>query len=104
MPLRDIMLALLVPCILGFGFPISKLAMDSFPPILLNALRWSISGLVMCYFFPFPRKFIKQLMNEKLLTIRAAENVVRILPPLTVKIEEIKLAIKIIRKVCRNYK
>tara|TARA_Y100001970_G_scaffold166613_1_gene203827 strand:- start:14 stop:1180 length:1167 start_codon:yes stop_codon:yes gene_type:complete len=49
-------------------------------------------------------KFIKQLMNEKLLTIRAAENVVRILPPLTVKIEEIKLAIKIIRKVCRNYK
>ena len=49
-------------------------------------------------------KFIKQLMNEKLLTIRAAENVVRILPPLTVKIEEIKLAVKIIRKVCRNYK
>ena len=49
-------------------------------------------------------KFIKQLMKEKLLTIRAAENVVRILPPLTVKIEEIKLAVKIIRKVCRNYK
>ena len=43
-------------------------------------------------------------MKEKLLTIRAAENVVRILPPLTVKIEEIKLAVKIIRKVCRNYK
>ena len=49
-------------------------------------------------------KFIKQLMKEKLLTIRAAENVVSILPQLTVKIEEIKLAVKIIRKVCRNYK
>tara|TARA_A100001011_G_C14322029_1_gene851259 strand:- start:10570 stop:11736 length:1167 start_codon:yes stop_codon:yes gene_type:complete len=49
-------------------------------------------------------KFIKQLMKEKLLTIRAAENVVRILPPLTVKIEEIKLAVKIIRKVCRTYR
>jgi Ornithine/acetylornithine aminotransferase len=30
-------------------------------------------------------KFIKKLMDNKLLTIRAAENVVRILPPLNVK-------------------
>ena len=29
--------------------------------------------------------FIKKLMNNKLLTIRAAENVIRILPPLNVK-------------------
>ncbi len=48
--------------------------------------------------------FIKQLMNNKLLTIRAAENTVRILPPLNVKKKEIDLAIKIIRKVCKNYK
>ena len=45
-------------------------------------------------------KFIKKLMDNKLLTIRAAENVVRILPPLNVKKQEIDLAIKIIRKVC----
>jgi len=37
-----------------------------------------------------------------LLTIRAAENVVRILPPLNVKKSEINLAINIIRKVCKN--
>ena len=62
MPLRDIFLALLVPIVLGFGFVISKPAMDSFPPILLNGLRWSLSGLVMCYFFPFPKKLIKEML------------------------------------------
>ena len=47
-------------------------------------------------------KFIKKLEDNKLLTIRAAENVVRILPPLNVKKSEIDLAIKIIRKVCKE--
>jgi len=45
-------------------------------------------------------KFIKKLMNNKLLTIRAAENVVRILPPLNVKKSEVDQALKIIKKVC----
>ena len=58
---RDIFLAILVPCVLGFGFVIAKPAMESFPPILLNGLRWSLSGLIMCYFFPFPKKYIKQM-------------------------------------------
>ena len=49
-------------------------------------------------------KFIQQLIDNKLLTIRAAENVIRILPPLNVKKSEIKIALKIIRKVCENYK
>ena len=48
-------------------------------------------------------KFIKKLMENKLLTIRAAENVVRILPPLNVKRSELDLALKIINKVCYNY-
>ena len=48
--------------------------------------------------------FIKKLMDNKLLTIRAAENVIRLLPPLTVKKNEIDLAISIIGKVCKNYK
>ena len=43
-------------------------------------------------------------MDNNLLTIRAGENVIRILPPLTVKKKEIDLAIKIIRKVCKHYK
>ena len=39
-------------------------------------------------------KFIQKLMDNKLLTIKAAENVIRILPPLTVKKQEIDLALK----------
>ncbi len=49
-------------------------------------------------------EFIKKLMDNQLLTIRAAENVVRILPPLNVKKNEIDLAIKIIEKVCSKIK
>ena len=49
-------------------------------------------------------KFIKDLMDNKLLTIKAAENVVRILPPLNVKKKEIIQALKIIKKVCSKYK
>jgi acetylornithine/N-succinyldiaminopimelate aminotransferase len=47
-------------------------------------------------------KFIKKLMENNLLTIRAAENVVRILPPLNVKRKEIDQALRIIRKVCKE--
>ena len=43
-------------------------------------------------------------MENKLLTIRAAENVVRILPPLNIKKKEIDYALKIFHKVCSNYK
>ena len=48
--------------------------------------------------------FIKKLMENKLLTIRAAENVVRVLPPLNVKKSELDEALKIINKVCRQFK
>ena len=49
-------------------------------------------------------KFIKKLMDNKLLTIRAAENVIRILPPLNVKKSELDQALKIINKVCTEIK
>jgi acetylornithine/N-succinyldiaminopimelate aminotransferase len=49
-------------------------------------------------------KFIQSLLKNKLLTIRAAENVIRILPPLNVNKNEINIAIKIINKVCEGYK
>ena len=47
--------------------------------------------------------FIKKLMDNKLLTIKAAENVIRILPPLNVKKSELNQALKIITKVCSSY-
>ena len=49
-------------------------------------------------------KFIQNLLDNNLLTIRAAENVVRILPPLNVTKREINLALKILDNVCRNFK
>jgi len=49
-------------------------------------------------------KFIQKLMDNQLLTIRAAENVIRILPPLNVKKKEIDIAINIIKKVCLTQK
>ena len=45
-------------------------------------------------------KFINKLINNRLLTIRADENVIRILPPLNVKKKEIDQALKSIKKVC----
>ena len=48
--------------------------------------------------------FINKLLQKKLLTVRASENVVRLLPPLNVTKKEINLAIKIINNVCENYK
>jgi len=47
--------------------------------------------------------FIKKLMENKLLTIKAAENVIRILPPLNVKKSEIDVALKVINKVCLEF-
>ena len=48
-------------------------------------------------------KFIQKLMDNKLLTIRASENVIRILPPLNVKKSELNFALKIINKVCLEF-
>ena len=49
-------------------------------------------------------KFIQKLMDNKLLTVRAGENVVRLLPPLNVTKQEINLGLKILNKVCKNYR
>ena len=72
-------------------------------PKLIKEVRGS-GLLIGLQFFNDQRKFIQKLENNKLLTIRAAENVIRILPPLNVKKSEINLALKIIRKVCEECK
>ena len=53
---------------------------------------------------PDQNLFVKKLLLNKLLTVRAAENVVRLLPPLNVKKENIDQAIVILRKVCKGFK
>tara|TARA_B100000963_G_scaffold80070_1_gene68163 strand:- start:192 stop:1355 length:1164 start_codon:yes stop_codon:yes gene_type:complete len=48
-------------------------------------------------------KFINKLFDNKLLVVKASENVVRLLPPLIVKKNEIDEAVSIIDKVCGNF-
>ena len=71
-------------------------------PKIIKEVR-GIGLLIGLQLFHDQTKFINKLMDNKLLTIRAGENVIRILPPLNVKKKEIDLAIKIIKKVCKKY-
>ena len=84
-----------------FHSELNKLQSDF--PHVIKEVR-GIGLLIGLQLFEDQTKFIKKLMESQMLTIRAAENVVRILPPLTVKKQEIDLAVTILRKVCRNYK
>ncbi len=74
---------------------------DNFPNVIKEIRgRGFLIGLKL---YGDQTNFIKKLMENKLLTIKAAENVVRILPPLNVKKKEIDQAIKILNKVCEEY-
>ena len=45
-------------------------------------------------------QFMKKLMENKLLTVKAEENVIRLFPPLTVSNKELDEAFSVIEKVC----
>ena len=47
-------------------------------------------------------EFVKKLMNHKMLTVKAEENVVRLFPPLIVNNEELDEAIAKIEKTCKE--
>ena len=51
----DILAALAVPLLLGFGFVIAKPAMQDFPPLLLMGLRFTIPALMLVWWFPVPK-------------------------------------------------
>ena len=80
-----------------FHFELNKLKKE-FPKVIKEVR--GVGLLIGLQLHNDQTKFIKKLMDNKLLTIRAAENVIRILPPLNVKKQEIDLSIKIIRNVC----
>ena len=70
-------------------------------PNVIKEVR-GVGLLIGLQLFKDQTEFIKKLMENKLLTIRAAENVIRILPPLNVTKREIDIALKIISKVCNE--
>ena len=45
--------------------------------------------------------FVDELRNHKMLTIKASDNVVRLLPPLNISIKDCDVALSTIRKVCK---
>ena len=47
-------------------------------------------------------EFMKKLMNHKMLTVKAEENVIRLYPPLIVSNKELDEAIGKIEKVCQE--
>ena len=61
MPFKDIILALLVPILWGIGFTITKPGMEYFPPMLINGLRWSLTGLILIWWFPIPFLYLKKI-------------------------------------------
>ena len=46
--------------------------------------------------------FMKKLMDHKMLTVKAEENVIRLFPPLIVNKNELDEAISKIEKVCKE--
>ena len=62
MPFRDIALAISVSLLWGIGFVITKPGMEQFPPMLINGLRWSLTGLILVWWFPIPRKYFKKII------------------------------------------
>jgi len=67
MKFRDILFALCAPLLLGFGFAIAKPAMQQFPPFLLMGLRFTITALILIWWFPIPKKLIKNLFIVSLI-------------------------------------
>ena len=62
MKLQDILIALIVPITLGFGFVIAKPAFEYFPPFLLMGLRFTITALILIWWFPIPKGLFKDLI------------------------------------------
>jgi len=65
--LRDSLIAGLVPIFLGFGFVIAKPAMEYLPPFLLMGLRFTFVALLLIWWFPIPRGFIKKIFFASLI-------------------------------------
>ena len=67
MTLRASLIAAIVPIFLGFGFVIAKPAMEYLPPILLMGLRFTFVALLLVWWFPIPKGFLKKIFFASLI-------------------------------------
>ena len=63
MSFRDILIAISVPILLGFGFVIAKPTMEYFPPYLLMGIRFTIPALILVWWFPIPKGLFLDLFK-----------------------------------------
>ena len=56
-------MALTVPLVWGMGLVFAKGAIDHFPPILLMALRFTLTASVLVWFVPIPKKHLISLFG-----------------------------------------
>lgn len=54
-------MGLSVPLIWGMGFTFAKPVVSDFPPILLMALRFTVTAMVLVWFVPIPRRYLRDL-------------------------------------------
>ena len=47
-----------MPLLWGIGMVATKPAMEFFPPMLVNGLRWSLSGIILVWWYPVPKDFL----------------------------------------------
>ncbi len=52
--IKDFGLALSVPINWGVGFTLAKAGLGEFPPLFLMSMRFSLSAVLLCWFFPPP--------------------------------------------------
>ncbi len=57
----DVLIALMVPILWGMGLVIAKPAVDQFPPILLMAMRFGLTALLLVWFVPVPKAVLRPL-------------------------------------------
>jgi O-acetylserine/cysteine efflux transporter len=57
----DVLIALMVPTLWGMGLVVAKPAVDQFPPILLMAMRFGLTALLLVWFVPIPRRALRSL-------------------------------------------
>ncbi|MEM7207035.1 MAG: EamA family transporter [Pseudomonadota bacterium] len=58
----DIVFAILVPLTWGFGIVFAKAALEHFPPLLLMALRFEVTALVMLWFVKPPWHLMRKII------------------------------------------
>jgi len=56
---KDFGLALSVPVIWGLGITFAKAGLNEFPPLFLMSLRFILSALLLCWFYPPPLREFK---------------------------------------------